>query len=162
MASLTLNLEGQEQTEKFGALCAQIFTSLSAKLDHAVCVYLDGDLGAGKTTFSRGFIQSCGFDGVVRSPTYTLVESYSFRDYKVYHFDLYRLLDPEELEYMGISDYFAKGAVCLIEWPQKACGFIPKADITISFDYAQQSRRTVIESSLLTDDDIKALSANFQ
>lgn len=162
MASLILNLKGQEQTELLGAICAKIITSLSQNLDQAVCVYLDGDLGAGKTTFSRGFIKACGYEGVVRSPTYTLVESYEFRDYKIYHFDLYRLLDPEELEYMGIRDYFAKSAVCLIEWPQKACGYIPKSDIKITFDYAQNQRRVVIESSLLTDDNMQAINTKFQ
>lgn len=162
MVSLTLNLKGQEQTELFGAVCAKIFTSLSQKINQAVCVYLDGDLGAGKTTFSRGFIKECGYAGVVRSPTYTLVESYEFRNYKVYHFDLYRLLDPEELEYMGIRDYFSKSAVCLIEWPQKACGYIPKSDIKITFDYAQHQRQVVIESNLLSEDNMQAIKVNFQ
>ncbi len=160
MASLTLNLKGQEKTEQFGSVVAKILTDICQKQQKAICVYLDGDLGAGKTTFSRGFIQSCGFKGVVRSPTYTLVESYDFDNYKVYHFDLYRLLDPEELEYMGIRDYFAKACVCLIEWPSKALGYIPKSDFVISFDYDKQSRKAMIESNLLTETDIQSISAN--
>jgi tRNA threonylcarbamoyladenosine biosynthesis protein TsaE len=118
-------LDSTEATEQFGA-------ALWTLLPEKGVIFLQGDLGMGKTTLVRGFLRAAGFKGAVKSPTFTLVEEYTLGERKIFHFDLYRLNDPEELEWMGIRDYFDQNSLCFIEWAERGTGFLPEPDMIIS------------------------------
>ena len=96
-------------------------------------IFLIGDLGAGKTTFARAFVQALGYSGYVKSPSYGLLESYEIADKSILHLDLYRIEDPEELEYLALRDLFDDDAILLVEWPEKGVALLPPADLVLYF-----------------------------
>ena len=105
------------------------------------CVYLSGELGAGKTTLVRGLMRAYGYTGAVKSPTYSLVEPYEFPTYNIYHFDLYRLSAEGEVEYLGVTDYFQPQNLCLFEWPERGGTAIPAPDMEIRILIADNGRQ---------------------
>jgi len=117
-----------DDTEAFGARLAAARPPGEA----LAIIYLNGDLGAGKTTFARGFLNGCGVSGPVKSPTYTLVEVYETPTVSFVHLDLYRLLDAEELEPLGLRDMARPGFIWLIEWPDRGTGRLPFPDLSVT------------------------------
>ncbi len=117
---------------------------LANHLEHGCVLFLSGPLGAGKTTLIRGILSGFGFDGIVSSPTYTLVEPYTVNHRHFYHFDLYRLKCPEDLEMIGIRDMMISSTVSLVEWPDRGAGILPAPDYDIVIRYTQSGRDVVI------------------
>jgi len=115
--------------------------ALGAHLEPGLVVHLQGDLGAGKTTFARGLIRSLGYLGRVKSPTFTLVEPYRFSSLSLYHFDFFRFEDPKEWTDTGLDEYFDGSAVILLEWPEKAGPALPSPDLEVRLEHAAENGR---------------------
>jgi tRNA threonylcarbamoyladenosine biosynthesis protein TsaE len=135
------NLREQDTTR-----IANCLASCIENLINSIVIYLEGDLGAGKTTLARGLIKWYGFNRV-KSPTYTLVESYQNEKVSIHHFDCYRISDPEELEYIGVREYSNSENIQLIEWPNLGKGAIPKADIVVSISGSGDYRDMLFNSN---------------
>jgi tRNA threonylcarbamoyladenosine biosynthesis protein TsaE len=133
------SLKDEAETVAFGA-------KIATAIQGGEIIYLSGELGVGKTTFVRGFLNALGHSGNVKSPTYTLVEPYLIDDRNIYHFDLYRINDPEELEAMGIRDYCDGESICLYEWPEQGQNVLPEADIILSLSHVETGREVKIQS----------------
>ena len=128
-----MHLRDEAATSAFGARLARI-------LRPGLLLYLHGDLGSGKTTLERGLLRALGFEGRVKSPTYTLVELYTVSRLNLYHFDFYRFREPEEWRDAGFNEYFNDASVCLVEWPEKAAGLLPPADLDLALEFAGDGR----------------------
>ncbi len=134
---MRIRLEDEDRQVAFGR-------ALGAAMQGRGRLYLEGDLGAGKTTLTRGVLRAYGHEGAVKSPTYTLVEPYELDAGRLYHFDLYRLGDPEELEFIGGRDLFAEEALCIVEWPSRGKGWLPEADLTVVLALAEPGRAATL------------------
>lgn len=132
MNTLQYYLADEETMLALGAMFARIVTT--------GVVFLNGPLGAGKTTFTRGFLRGLHYQGKVKSPTYTLVEPYYVDEKNIFHFDFYRINDPKELHHIGIEEYFGADTICLIEWPEKAFPLLPPPDLICDISLNEKGR----------------------
>jgi len=159
MAELKLTAANEAEMDQLAA-------QLAAVLSAGDVIFLSGPLGAGKTTLVRGVLRALGYSGIVKSPTYTLLESYDLTDemtagfaprladVSVHHFDLYRVDDPEELEFMGWRDFFSGENICFVEWAECGVGYLPKADVDIALAYETPGRRLVLSSATKRGDQL--------
>jgi tRNA threonylcarbamoyladenosine biosynthesis protein TsaE len=130
---MPIHLTDEQSTAAFAARLAE-------RLHPPCLIFLEGQLGAGKTSFARGFIRAKGYHGVVRSPTYTLMEVYPLAGCTIIHLDLYRLGNVTELEELGVRDFLSRDTYCLVEWPERASGHLGRPDFLLSFSYAEPGR----------------------
>lgn len=151
--TLTLFLNGEHAAESLAERCAP---GLFAPL----VVWLEGDLGAGKTTLVRAVLRRLGYEGPVKSPTYGIVESYRPGGITVNHFDLYRFANPEEWNDAGLDDLFVSPAIHFIEWPQRGIGFVPQADIRIALSIQGGGRMCTIQADTENGKQLMALWQN--
>lgn len=145
MIELTLALPDEAATLALGAQLARALTE-----EEGGMIFLHGDLGAGKTTLTRGFLQQLGHEGAVKSPTYTLLESYELDRLTVHHLDLYRLGSPDELDFLGLRELMVPGAFFLIEWPEQGGEWLPLPTLDITLHYDGDARRACLHSNAET------------
>jgi len=135
---VTVPLLDDAATQALGARLARV-------LEPGLSLWLCGDLGAGKTTLTRGLLRELGYGGRVKSPTYTLVELYPFSSFNLYHFDLYRFVDPDEWADAGFREYFSDTSICLVEWPEKGGDLLPEPDIRVRLDILDAGRSAYVQ-----------------
>ncbi len=136
-----LFLSDEYKTIEYANFLADSLVKTASEHSRALIVYLDGDLGAGKTTFVRGVLRSLGYTGAVKSPTYTLLEEYNFSGRLcIYHFDLYRFTSPQEWEEAGFDEVLTSPAICFIEWSHQAEGYVSRPDLTIALSVHDNGR----------------------
>lgn len=140
MSDFEFTLNSFEETEAFAKCVAAVVVAPCS-------IALQGDLGAGKTTFARGFLHAFGHEGNVKSPTYTILEPYQLGDISVNHLDLYRLVDPEELEFIGAHELFTDNTINLIEWPEQGAGWLPEMDLWLKIVHIEDGRRLCLSAN---------------
>lgn len=195
---VSAQLKDEYATLVLGANIGRLLTLYVEKqLGRALCVFLEGDLGAGKTTLTRGLLRASRKQGVIKSPTYSIVETYHIdaslesktislctlddldmagllnnpqqvpqsasivakQPFEIAHFDLYRLASPEELEMLGIRDYFARSGICLVEWPDRGMDLLPKPDLTVVLEHCPHGRKLTLCSDMFSEEELKQVAA---
>jgi tRNA threonylcarbamoyladenosine biosynthesis protein TsaE len=136
-------LTDAEATEALGAALARAFPGAARG---SASLHLEGDLGAGKTTCVRSLLRALGVSGLIRSPTFTLVETYRLGELTYVHVDLYRLNGPEEVEELGLRDFLGAGCLLLVEWPSKGARALPSPDLELSMSFADPGRRVRVHA----------------
>lgn len=144
---MQVRLDNEEAQVAFGEALGQV-------LQGRGLVYLEGELGAGKTTLTRGMLRAYGHQGAVKSPTYTLIEPYELGSQRIYHLDLYRLADPEELEFIGGRDVLADEALTIIEWPSRGEGWLPAPDLRLLLEVKEQGRLAALVACSSRGEDV--------
>ena len=134
---ISIYLENEQASEQFASSLANVLVSGTILAFH-------GDIGAGKTTIIRATLKNLGITSAIKSPTFSLVESYSTEHFELHHFDLYRIHNPEELDYLGFRDYFTAHSICIIEWAERAKGVLPKIDLRFTLENDGAGRRLQI------------------
>ena len=151
---MEIKLCSERAMMEFGVQCAQCLSA-------GMVVFLDGDLGAGKTTICKGLLSGWGYQGIVTSPTFTLLESYELEIGDIHHFDLYRMETPDELEMIGARELFNPGSICLIEWPEKAAGFLPEPDLHLTISHLESGRKVQLGGRAAADITLCLKSINY-
>lgn len=159
MRQTTVNLNTEEKTRALGGL-------LSRVLKPGLKLYLHGELGAGKTTLTRAILRAAGHNGPVKSPTYALAEHYAVhidgKPVELVHFDLFRMASPEEFADAGLLEYFGNETICIVEWPEKAAGILPQADIAATFTITATGRQITLCSQTGAGEEIISTIDNQQ
>jgi tRNA threonylcarbamoyladenosine biosynthesis protein TsaE len=134
------NVPGWTRTLENETAVVSLAAEFAAKVTAPLVIYLQGDLGAGKTTFARAYIHALGYKGYVKSPSYGLLETYEAGGQDILHLDLYRIEDPEELEYLALRDLYGESSVLLVEWPDRGKNHLPEPDLLLNFDEKEEVR----------------------
>ena len=144
--NLKIDLPNEKATKSLGLKIAQSLPSVISDMT----VVLKGEMGAGKSTIVRSVLRGMGYKNIVPSPTYTLVEPYDLDIGTVFHFDLYRVIDPEELDYIGFSDYLLQGSLSLIEWPERGDGYLSDVDVCVDIEHHRIGRDVTVTAQTVT------------
>lgn len=156
MRSFQTETKDELETKRLGFNISQDIQNL--KDDNLSIIFLSGDLGSGKTVFTKGFMEGLGYQGLVKSPTFSIVDIYDINSFKVFHFDLFRIKNPKEILEIGIEEYLEqKESLCIFEWPENASSFLPSPDLEIKIKHSEDEENNSRIIMLMTKLDLQVL-----